>query len=146
MALSLFAGKKLTDGAVKNRLDMCRAGSGKSKALNLAIGIGNAAGAMFGFGVKSPLQALQEDIAGFKYETQEIINESATQFAQLQGAFNNEIFRVIMRVNSTLQQSITIGDTILNQKTLINQMYIYGSYILSICIIIALYFTKSFLR
>ena len=120
--------------------------SSTTRAGNTLLAVGNVFGGMFGFAKKTPLEKLHEDIAETRGETQQIISDGTEEFAKLQGEFNGQILRNISLVNSTLQQYVNIQDEILSQNIIINKIYIYGSYILSLCIIVSLYFTKSFLR
>ena len=51
-----------------------------------------------------------------------------------------------MLVNSNLQSFIKVHDEILSEDIITNKVYIFGSYILLLIVIIALYFYKIFLK
>ena len=120
--------------------------SGSTRAGNMAIGIVNSFGGIFGFHHKSPLEKLKQDISEAQAETQTVINKGVESFATLQGEFDSQMLRDIMLVNSNLHSFIKIHDEILSEDIITNKVYIFGSYILLLVVILALYFTKSFLR
>ena len=120
--------------------------SGSARVGNLFESVGSTIGGMFGFHHSSPLDKLKKEISQTKSDTQTVINTGIESFGKLQGDWDKDIYRDILTVNSALKSYIQLHDEILEEDIIVNKVYIFGSYILLLVVIIALYFTSSFLK
>ena len=115
---------------------ICKSGAG-----NMGFAIGQSLLGITGFGFvmgKSPLEKLQDQIQSEQEQTQGLINEGTTIFAKDQVSFNENIIRSVNLVNSSLHNYVNYQNEIIKEKTILNQTYIFGTFILVIIIVIFL--------
>lgn len=96
------------------------------------------------FGLKSPLEKLQDEMKKIKDKTQDIINQSTQIFAKQEGSIDEEILKGITFVNTSLQSYVGWQDEIINGKIQLNTIYIGGSFMLILMTIIFLLLSNAF--
>ena len=122
--------------------------SSSAQAGNMGLSIWNSLVDITGLGglvnSKTPMEKLQSEISQLKQETQDAINSGSQAFANLQGDIDAALIADVMAVNSSLQAYVDMQDEIINDKIILNDIYIFGTYFLLLVVIIFLLISNAF--
>ena len=116
---------------------------------NMAASVGLSMLKVFGIsssllGIKTPMDILTQDITTIQSQTQTVINTSVASYDKYQNQLNSEDIKTINSLNESLQSFVNYQDQLLSNKITSNVIYIAGSYILLIVIIIFLLSSGAF--
>ena len=116
-----------------------------AKQQNLASAIGSSFLGMFGlsslFPSENSLQKLQSQVQEENQKTQAIINQGSEYFAKTQAVIDADIVQDFQLINLALTSHMDLNKTILDEKILLNTVYIAASFILILLLLIWNYIT-----
>ena len=116
-----------------------------AQATNLLGAIGGSLLAITGLGslfpIPNSLQKLQDQITAENAKTQDLVNAGSAAFAKMQGSINKDIIQDFMLINLSLNAHMDLNKTILDEKILLNKVYITSSFVLILLLLIWNYIT-----